>query len=239
MASPAHRELVFPIERVLQRLPQVDAHLHSTFSDGHNTLEEMLQAAVERRLQAVAITDHVWRSSTWFASYVEEVSRLRERFPKLKIYLGFEAKAVDFQGTLDATDNMIATADFILGSVHRYPDGRGGVLEFSDLPLERALDLECKTALGLLQNPVVSALAHPTGVYTHHYGAFPESALRELLKTARASGKPFEINAKYNKDIKRTLELCREVGVTVSLGSDAHSVNDVGMVLQVVRGAMA
>ena len=212
--------------------------MHTTFSDGRDTVEAMLAAAAARGLSCVALTDHVRRSTDWFPRYVEEVRRAARRFPELTVYVGLEAKALDFGGTLDATEEMLELADFVLGSVHRYPDGRGGMREFDDVTAEEAQRLELEATLGLIRSPKVSAVAHPGGTYSRRYGPFPEPLRRELFEAARRHGKPLEVSAKYERGVERALLLHREHGVGFTLGSDAHAASEVGRVVEALMKAV-
>jgi histidinol phosphatase-like PHP family hydrolase len=63
---------------------------------------------------------------------VERVSRL---FPDVRVSIGCEAKALDYEGTLDASEDTIQLSDIVLGSVHRFPDGKGGYIPLHLSPL--------------------------------------------------------------------------------------------------------
>jgi putative hydrolase len=227
--------LVFDVESAMHA--RVDTHMHTTFSDGRDTVDSMLAAAAARGLTHVALTDHVRRSSDWFPRYVEEVRHAALAHPELTVYVGFEAKVLDFEGTLDATEEMIAQADFVLGSVHRYPDGKGGMRDFEDLAAEEAQQLELGAALGLIGNPRVSAIGHPGGTYSRRFGPFPEELRRQLLEAARRHGKPLEVSAKYEPAVARALALHREHGTALTLGSDAHAAVEVGRIVAEVARA--
>ena len=63
-----------------------DYHIHTSFSDGENSLEECVSEAFKKGLSEIAFTDHVWRSSDWIERYVEEIKALRENYPKIEIF---------------------------------------------------------------------------------------------------------------------------------------------------------
>jgi putative hydrolase len=179
--------------------------MHTLFSDGHDTVGTILAAASALGLSSVAITDHVRRSTPWFSRYVDEIRRAARNFPELKVYVGLEAKALDFDGTIDATEEMLELADFVLGAVHRYPDDRGGMCEFEHVTPEEGQRLEVQATIGLIRNPRVSSVAHPGGTYSRRYGAFPEHLRRQLFEAARRHDKPLEISAKYEPGVGRAL----------------------------------
>jgi putative hydrolase len=214
--------------------------MHTTFSDGRDAVRAMVEAARVRGVSCVALTDHVRRDTDWFPRYVDEVRRVAHDFPELKVYVGLEAKALDFDGTLDATDEMLELADFVLGAVHRYPDGRGGVRDFAHVTAEEGQRLEVEATIGLIRNPTVSAIAHPGGTFSRRYGSFPEVLRRQLFEAARRYDKPLEVSAKYEPGVKRALRLHQEYGVRFTLGSDAHAASEVGLVLDaLVKAGLA
>jgi len=103
-----------------------DLHSHSNWSDGENTIEEMVTAAIDVGLKRFAITDHVWRSSPWVWDYLKECHRIKEKYrDKIEVLCGFEAKCLDRDGSIDILDEVAKEADIVLGSIHRIPKGKG------------------------------------------------------------------------------------------------------------------
>ena len=58
----------------------IDLHMHTTYSDGKNSIEDMVKVAIELGLEKIAITDHIWRSSEWFDKYHNEIVSLRQKY---------------------------------------------------------------------------------------------------------------------------------------------------------------
>lgn len=216
-------------------LPAVDLHLHTNFADGKASIPAMIEAAEERGLAAIAITEHVRSSSNWLPVFWIKVEQVRASIDGVIVYHGIEAKALDFDGTLDATPEMLERAELVLGAIHRYPDGRGGTCDWAKLSPDEAAEIEYRAALGLARNPQVDVLAHPGGVYERKFGPFPRSYLEEIMATAVRHGVAIEINARYCRDIPGLLALCRQHGALVSLGSDAHSLSEVGLIVTQLR----
>ena len=217
-------------------LPRMDFHIHTSYTDGVASIRAMVQAGVQQRLEALALTEHVRRSSNWLASFWQEVEAVRQEVSDIRVFHGIESKALDFTGTLDADPLMLARAELVLGAVHRYPDGQGGFYEWSSLSFEDAAQIELRAALGLLTNEQVDVLAHPGGVYHHKFGPFPEPFLREIVATAAKRGIAVEVNAHYCNNVTELLSLCQQYGARVSLGSDAHSAMEVGKVVAMIQG---
>jgi len=207
-----------------------DWHTHTTQTDGHATPEEMMARAAALKLSSLAFTEHVTRSSSWFAGFKEALVGMKKP-ARLKVLVGIEAKAVDFHGAIDATPAVIESAELVLGVVHRYPDGNGGLLsleEMHHLPAEKARDIEFRLALGMLEhNRQIDVLAHPMGVYQKFFHDFPHDELRRLMQKSLEKRIAFEINTKYLTDTDQLFALLRSVNPFVSLGSDAHSTEEI------------
>lgn len=205
-----------------------DFHMHTVWSDGESRCEDMIKQAKIKGLKKIAITDHVRRDTKWFDNFKNEIESFREG--SIEILVGFEAKALDYNGNLDATQDMIKKADIVVGTVHRYPDGKGGLIPLTkvkNLGMEKAAENEFKLALGLVGNKDVDVLGHPFGVYSKNFKEFPKHLVKKILEKSLETGVAIEINAKY-KLPKEFFELLREINPYVSFGSDAHTSNDVG-----------
>ena len=94
-----------------------DFHCHTKYSDGIDTVEEMIVAAIDIGLRTIAITDHVRKDTKWFDGYVSEIEKLKEKYSgRIKILLGFETKILNVAGGLDAKDDWFGLTDIVLGS---------------------------------------------------------------------------------------------------------------------------
>ncbi len=139
-------DLIFTPEVLPQGIPRVDAHIHTTFSDGHDTVGAVLAAAVACGLSCVALTDHVRRSTDWFPRYVKEVRRVAGSFPQLTVYVGVEAgdqATLDFmnkESTVDAgkrslellaEHDLVSETSFVLGLPDETPERVKATLELA------------------------------------------------------------------------------------------------------------
>jgi putative hydrolase len=220
---------VFSRFRELDRAAlNVDLQVHSARTDGEGSVGEILRRARERGLSAIALTEHVRRDSDWFLAFAKGVCESARSFPGLRVYVGCEAKALDADGSLDASEEILSRCDIVLGSVHRFPDGRGGTLEFDSLDPGSIAEIECELALGLLRAAPIDVLAHPGGMSQRRLGAFPEEFWRRLLEASLERGIAVEINASYLADVPGFLRLCSEINPFVSIGSDAHRLSEIG-----------
>lgn len=209
----------------------VDHQIHTHYSDGADNPAECVRVAKERKLTEIAFTDHVWRSSQWVGSYVEEIEKERRDNPDLRILAGVEAKAVDHHGNVDISSEAFGLVDYVMGVVHRYqPDVSGDLTQLSPI---KAAEMETAITLQLLENPIVSVIGHPTRTYYKFFypdqtrDPFPAELISQMTARAKACGKPLEVNARV-PHLERFLQILLEDDVTFTIGSDAHSANEVG-----------
>jgi putative hydrolase len=137
-----------------------DFHIHTNQTDGLSTPEEIVAKAISLKLKSIAFTEHVNKNTDWFDDFKKRIDALKNN-KYIKIFCGIEARTVDFNGTLNATQEIIRKSDIVLGVVHRYPNGRGGLIalnETKDLGQDKAAEVEFKLALSLLSNKNVDVL---------------------------------------------------------------------------------
>src|SRR5881394_91578 len=82
-----------------------DWHVHSTFSDGADSLDANVERAAWRGLRHLGCVDHVRRDSTFVPEYVAAVKRARVESP-IELSIGIEAKMLDRAGTLDLPNDV-------------------------------------------------------------------------------------------------------------------------------------
>ncbi|RMF43146.1 MAG: DNA polymerase/3'-5' exonuclease PolX [Planctomycetota bacterium] len=202
-----------------------DLHMHSTATDGLHTVAQMAQAAVERGLSYIAITDHSQRvrmagglDEQRLLEHWEHIDRVAAQFQgRLAILKGIECDILE-SGQLDLSDEVLAQADWVLASVH-YGQRQPG-------------DQITRRIVGALQNPHVDAIAHPTG---RLLGSRPpyDVDMETVLETAVECRKILELNANPKRLDLSEQHLLRAValGIPITINTDAHSTEG----LQVMR----
>ncbi len=197
-------------------------HIHTTASDGRDTLEDMVAAARDAGYSYAAITDH--SKSAAYAGGLdeervlaqrEEIRALSRRFPGFRMFHGTEADILA-DGSIDFGDEFLGVFDIVVASIH----SRFG------------LSREEQTArlVRAVRNPRVSVLGHPTGrLLLSREGISVD--IEAVIDAAAESGCALEINGSPER-----LELewthCRravERGVLLSIGPDAHSIAELGL----------
>lgn len=230
-----HLEIFQNIER--GRVPAADFHMHTTWTDGQANVAAMHAQAVDCGLETLLFSEHARRTSgDWFEEFAAEVRALPT--DSCRALVGVESKIDDFDGQLDARDGILDLCDVVMASVHRFPGEvvfeRGDAAGYSK---QEAIDLEFRLALAALENPRVDILGHPFGMCYRRFGFEPpEEQMRALIEAAAKTRVVFEINCHYHPQPWRLIEWCREAGAAISLGSNAHTLETVGLIWRTLMG---
>lgn len=206
-----------------------DLHAHSSVTDGRDAPEAMAAAARDAGITIFALTEHVRRDSSWFPAFADRCAALSG--DGLRVLVGCETKALDGEGTIDASDETLARVDIVLGSVHRVPDEAGRILEPRDLAPDRLLELEHRAAVGLLRGGNIDVLAHQGGMYRRGGHEYPDRLLDELIDLAVEHEVALEVSAKYHRDPSALYARLARRGALIAVGSDAHGREEVGRVV--------
>lgn len=207
---------------------KMDIHLHSNFSDGKNTIEELIEKAIELGYDVIAITDHVRRTTDWIDEYVAEIELAKKKHHSIRIYSGIEAKVIDLEGNIDAQKWFFDKVDLVLSAFHRIPKGEDIFLSKDEIYADKrtALDLWYRSFIKVLENKNVHIIAHPTEILKRFEIDVPLEMKVEIAKMVKKSKKIIELNIHYKvPDIQLFRLLCNE-GVYFSIGSDSHSLKD-------------
>jgi DNA polymerase (family X) len=183
-----------------------DLHLHSDWSDGRATIEEMALAAIARGYAHMAITDHSQRLREGrLAAYDEEVARLNEKLAPFRILRGVEVN-IRADGGLDMTPEELASRDWVVASLHT---------SFDKSPTERVL--------AAMESPHVDCIGHLTARKINRRPA-ADVDVERVLAAAVATGTFLEINGQPDRlDLRdANARAAGEAGVPVLVSSDAH-----------------
>jgi len=224
MISPELREDQGEIEAAMEgKLPslikKVDIkglfHIHSHYSDGVNSMEEIVQEALDRGLQYVGISDH--SQAAYYAKGLkpeavkqqhQEIEALREKYPEIKILKGIESDILN-DGSLDYGNEMLETFDYIIASLH------------SNLKMDR--DLMTKRLIGAIKNPYTKILGHMTGrlLLSRDGCSFDE---KKVFKALKENNVAVEINSNPHRlDLDwRKCKMAKNMGIYLTIDPDAH-----------------
>jgi len=207
---------------------KMDMHLHSDFSDGENTIEEMTKQATELGYKQIAFTDHVWKTTDWLDDYVTEINRVRKEYASTRIYSGIEAKVLNLRGDVDAQGDFFMKVDLVLAAFHRIPRGERDFLSMEEIlcDKEMALGLWYQAFMAVLGNRNVHVIAHPTAILKRYGIDLPLRMKRNIAEKARRSGKILEVNTRYQVPDDQFFALLWDKKVCFSFGSDSHTTKD-------------
>ncbi len=195
---------------------RADIHMHSTWSDGKQSIREMALACQERGYEYMAITDHSpvlamvqGLTPEKALRQWEEIEEVRAEFPDFGIFRGMEVDILR-DGSLDMTDEVLAGLDLVLISVHSLMDMDGPTMT--------------DRVLRAMQHPAVDIVAHPTGRVLGRREPFALD-LDAVLHAAVDLDIAVELNANPHRlDLKDIhVHRARELGVKVAISTDAHS----------------
>lgn len=221
---------------LLTQVPRTDFHIHTNYSDGKNTISEYLCQARTIGIRQLAFSDHIRNESTWFPAFSEEIIHQRAQDRCMGLFRAVEAK-ITGSGKLDAPPEVIRRADAVIGVVHRYPRGEG-YYEFKDLAPEAALRLDVESTNKLIDCNDVDIIGHLGGVYHKYFRGYPKDITLSLIRAIKEKKKILEINPRYISNLKEFLDICIDINPRISLGSDAHSITELGNARRAVLDAL-
>jgi DNA polymerase (family 10) len=196
---------------------------HSTWSDGKLSMLEMARAAAKRGIKVIAFTDHSVGLAVANGMKMEDHKKQVAEIKKIQKQLGDEILVlhsteveIKADGTLDYPDEFLATIDIVVASLHT--------------SLRQPREKITERLLGVVKNPHVDIIGHPTGrEIPDREGA--DLDMEVILQAAAKSGVAMEINAHPSRlDLDDAYaRRAKELGVLLSINTDAHSEGDLDM----------
>lgn len=192
-------------------------HCHTTASDGHNTLEEMAEAAQELGLQYLGIADHSHSSiqahgldEAKLRVQMAAIRKLNKKLDGFRIFAGVECDILR-DGSLDFSDEILAELDYVVASIH-------SVFNLSEADMTQRI-------VRAMENPYITMLAHPTGRLLLKREPYHVD-LAAIIDAAGRTGTWIEINgAPKRLDLDwRWWPLAKQKGVKCVINPDAHRV---------------
>ena len=193
-----------------------DLQMHTTASDGKNSIEEMAEAARKLGHQYIAITDHSKAVTVAngldekrAAAHIKKIHAASDAGLGIRVLAGAEVDILK-DGSLDYSDEILAQLDVVVCSVHSY------------FNLDRAAMTE--RMLAAIENPYTQIIAHPTGRLLLRRDPF-EYDMEKVLEACGKHGVAMECNSYPDRlDLKDVyLRMCKERGVKVVISTDSHN----------------
>ncbi|RDW16286.1 DNA polymerase/3'-5' exonuclease PolX [Oceanobacillus arenosus] len=193
-----------------------DLHMHTTWSDGAQSLEEMVNKVREKGYEYMAITDHSrylrvanGLDEKRLREQREEIAALNAKYNDFRIFAGVEMDILP-DASLDFSDEFLKEMDFVIGAIHSsFNQSEKEIMD----RLNRALE-----------NPYVSLIAHPTGRIIGRREGY-QVDVDQLIEKAKETNTALEINANPNR-LDLSAEWARKAqaaGVTLAINTDAHN----------------
>lgn len=193
-------------------------HSHSDWSDGADTLATMAKGARQQGFEYLVISDH--SKSAFYANGLTEervhaqhqqIAELNEQLAPFKIFRSIESDIL-YDGRLDYSDEVLATFDLVIASVH------------SNLKMNQ--DKAMQRLLAAVSNPFTTILGHPTGRLLLSRNGYPVDH-ELLIEACKAHNVVLELNAHPRRlDIDwRWINKAIDAGILISINPDAHAVD--------------
>ncbi|MFL6237222.1 MAG: DNA polymerase/3'-5' exonuclease PolX [Thermoanaerobaculia bacterium] len=199
-----------------------DLHMHSTWSDGRNSIAEMVAACAARGYEYMVISDHSKSLAMTggldayrLREQWKEIDEVRARHPEIRVLRSMEVDILG-DGSLDLEDEMLAGLDLVLVSLHSR----------LDLPLAQ----QTERVLRALEHRQVNIFCHPTARLINRRKP-AELDLEVILRRAAELGVALELNCSPNRlDLKDThLRLARELGCKIVIDTDSHRTRELSL----------
>jgi len=191
-----------------------DLHIHSNYSDGVSSVDEIVQRAVSLKLRTIAIADHFWPSMGSRKGGINiieqrrhEIESSRNDYPDISI---LDAAEVDIQsnGELAPVAGGLEQFDLVIGSFHWFTDSTRWA----------------SALVKALRRREFQILGHWDG----YLSSYREEDGRIAAEALAEAGVAVELNGRYSVEHVGFLELAKSYGCVFSLGSDSHHVSTVG-----------
>jgi len=196
-----------------------DLHIHSTWSDGQESILTMAQAARKMGYEYLAITDHTATvgithglNAQAILRQLKEIEKIRQRVKGIIILSGSEVD-IRKDGSLDLPNNILSKLDVVIASIHTS-------FKMSKTEMTKRL-------LRAIKNPQVDIIGHPSAREINHREPI-EADWEVIMKAAQKSKTALEINSFWNRldlnDVQA--RMAKNLGVKLVISTDAHNVSE-------------
>jgi len=216
-------EIELAISKKLPKLIELkdingDFHCHTNWDGGEHSILEMAETAISLGYKYIGIADHT--QSLKIENGLDEKRLIEQRKEIDSLNKSFKEREIDFtilqgsevdilkDGSLDINDKTLKILDYVSASVHS--NFKMGKREMT------------KRIIKAIEHPLVKILNHPTGMILGKRGEY-EVDIEEVLKAAKKNNVALEMNS-YRSDLGyQTAKMAKEMGIKLTIGSDAHN----------------
>lgn len=220
---PVMREATGEVDAFRQGVPVLgakdirgDLHMHTTWSDGAESIEEMVQYARSMKYQYIAITDHSkflrvanGLNETRLRQQREEINRINEKYNDIDVLCGVEMDILP-NGTLDFSNEFLGEMDIVIAAIH-------SSFQQSEAEIMQRL-------FTAMENPFVDIIAHPTGRIIGNREGYAVN-MEALLEKAHETNTALELNANPQRFDLTTewLQKAAAANIPIAVNTDAHN----------------
>lgn len=219
----------------------VDDHIHTNYSDGKNSPEEMIECAIELGIKRITFTDHVRRDSDWIEDYYDRISYFKYMYQKkIEIIIGVECKVISHKGDIDCPETILKNKKIQkVAAIHRIPKSNGEFIRKNEIydNKEYAFENYIEALKGLKSNSCVDRIAHPFSIYELFNFNQNSNYWIEIERAIDCVKLPFEYNVKYNNEIM-TEQFWKRYKESIVFGSDSHCVEEMKERVKLIKGVM-
>lgn len=185
-------------------------HIHTSYTDGKNTIDDYCKRAVELDIPLVAFTEHVRHNLDYdFNEYLEDIDNARKQYD-IVILSGCETKVLP-DGSLDVDDNILKQVNYPIFAFHSFP---------------KDVNVYINALHKVLNNPHVNAWAHPGTFLSRNGLCLHEKELSYIFRTISDNDILIELNAKHRTPSDEWMNLARLHHVRLVRGSDCHRIEE-------------
>ncbi len=197
-----------------------DIHMHTTYSDGAHTLEQMIEACIAKGYEYMMITDH--SKSLYVANGLSEerlleqharIKALDAQYPEIDIYSGVEMDILA-DGEMDYSNDVLAQLDYCIGAIHQ--------------SLNQSEDEIMKRLINACNNPYIRHIAHPTGRLIGRRNSYHVN-MPKLIETAQKTNTILEINAHPMRLDLSSDVLKQYPDIKLVINTDAHAIDQLDL----------
>lgn len=210
----------------MNEYPRFDLHVHTVYSDGFAEPEKVVESVLGTNLKLLGIADHgpglgVGITNSNFERYIKDI-RILKKDSDLPILLGIEANILDSEGRLDIPSYLVNELDYIMAGIH--------LAEYSSMDLDRFARGYLERLIKSIEDNEIDIISHPfwyRGDVSRHLSV---EEIDSFIEVALRNNVAVELNQKYRAPDGLLLSRLLNSDLKISLGSDAHSLEEVGMV---------
>ncbi|MEM2121782.1 MAG: PHP domain-containing protein, partial [Candidatus Woesearchaeota archaeon] len=193
----------------------INTHIHTKYSDGKNSLREMILKSINLDYDLIAFSDHCRKSSNWIPSYATEINTLRDKYKnKIRVLISLEAKIIGLNRRVDIKKEDLKKIDFLIASVHSIPlnnsgtkranviEGENGKLIKLESPVNKKELMEYweKATFSILKSKEADVLGHPFRIPFLLNYKIKDYVVRKIYEEAKINEKIVEISTKHKKE---------------------------------------